>query len=140
MQISRKTIYAVRGLVYISALKDKGLCTITEVAEHENVPREFLAKILKELNNKGFVQSFKGVKGGYKLAKPRNEISFWDILTALQGPFAREGEFDVKNSKGVYGGAVHAFWLDFDKLFTEKLASMTLDKIDYDKFYPPDKN
>jgi len=140
MQISRKTIYAIKALTYISAYKDKRLCTITEVAEHENVPREYLAKILKDLSFKGILRSFKGVKGGYRLAKPRSEISFQDILNALQESPDSKDEFDVKNSKGIYGGAAHDFWLDLFKLITTKFTGMTLDKIDYNKFFSPDKS
>ena len=87
MQISRKADYAIRALIYVAALNGRRTCSINEIAENEKIPREYLAKILKELTQKGFLISYKGVNGGYKIARDRGTISFLDILEATQGPF-----------------------------------------------------
>lgn len=50
MQISRKSDYALRAMVYIAAWEDDKICSINEISEAEKVPREYLAKILKELS------------------------------------------------------------------------------------------
>ena len=48
MQISRKADYAIRALIYVAAINGRRTCSINEIAENEKIPREYLAKILKE--------------------------------------------------------------------------------------------
>ena len=137
MIVSKKAIYAVKALTYLAAVKDKRSSTITEIAENENIPREYLAKILKELNHTGFIKSYKGILGGYRLAKPRGKISFWDILGAIQEPFNIPGKLIKGRGAGYYEGASFQFWYDLHQLMKHRLAKMTLDKIDYRKYYSP---
>jgi Rrf2 family protein len=75
-------------MIFVAAINGQRTCSINEISESEKHTREYLAKILKELSQKGFLRSYKGVNGGYKLAKPRDQISYLDILVAMQGPFA----------------------------------------------------
>jgi len=86
MHISRKSDYALRALAYIAGQKPEKKSSISEIAEAEAIPRDFLAKILKELTRSGILKSFQGVTGGYQLAKPRETISFLDVLEAMEGP------------------------------------------------------
>jgi Rrf2 family protein len=62
------------------------LASIGAVAEAQTIPREFLAKILKDLTSAGILVSFQGVAGGYKLARPAKDISFLDVIEAMDGP------------------------------------------------------
>jgi Rrf2 family protein len=86
MHISRKSDYALRALSYVTNQKPEKKSSITEIAEAENIPRDFLAKILKELTRSGILKSFQGVTGGYQLAKPRETISFLNVIEAMEGP------------------------------------------------------
>lgn len=86
MHISRKSDYALRAISYISNQKPEKKSSITEIAEAEAIPRDFLAKILKELTRSGLLKSFQGVTGGYLLAKPRESISFLTVIEAMEGP------------------------------------------------------
>ena len=139
MQISRKADYAIRALIYVAAINGRRTCSINEIAENEKIPREYLAKILKELTQKGFLLSYKGVNGGYRMAKPREEISFLDILVATQGPFVLSScNMEYKNEsgcKGKDGCASFEFWDELHKKLKKTMAEMTLGKIDYSKYY-----
>ena len=86
MQLSRKADYALRGVRHLSTLPKGILGSINSVAEAEKVPREFLAKILKDLTRSGILVSYQGVTGGYRLAKPAKEISYLDVIEAIEGP------------------------------------------------------
>jgi len=85
MQISRKADYALRAISYLVAQPEGKRSSISEIAESEGIPRDFLAKILKELCRTGFLKSFQGVTGGYILAKDRSKISFLNVIEAMQG-------------------------------------------------------
>jgi len=85
MQISRKADYALRAITYLVNQPENKRSSISEIAENEGIPRDFLAKILKELCRAGFLKSFQGVTGGYQLAKNRSDITFLNVFEAMQG-------------------------------------------------------
>jgi Rrf2 family protein len=140
MKVSNKADYALHAMLYIASVNGKRLCTIDGIAEAENIPREYLAKILKELTQKGFLNSVKGIHGGYRLAKPRNEITFLDIIEAIEGPLVlafcnmTEGERSGSHKRGQC--AATPFFEELRKKVAKDLGGMGLGKIDYDKYYP----
>lgn len=138
MQISRKSDYALRAMVYIAAWETDKVCSINEIAEAEQVPREYLAKILKELSLQGFLHSYKGIHGGYRLAKSREKITFLDIIEAMQGKIAvndciRHATPDGCSRKE--GCAMHSFWKAEQQRVTDSLGGVSLSSLDYDQFY-----
>jgi Rrf2 family protein len=86
MQLSRKADYALRAVRHISTLPKGKLGSINSIAEAESIPREFLAKILKDLTRSGILVSYQGVTGGYRLSRMPKEISFLDVIEAIEGP------------------------------------------------------
>jgi len=88
MKLSRRTDYALRAITYLAARTQNGPCSIAEVSGAENIPREFMAKVLKELCRLGFIKSKLGAKGGYVLRRPPNELSVLEVMEGLDGPMA----------------------------------------------------
>jgi len=86
MQLSRKADYALRAVRHLSTLPKGKLGSINAIAEAEAIPREFLAKILKDLTRSGILVSYQGVTGGYRLSKTPREVSFLDVIEAIEGP------------------------------------------------------
>lgn len=88
MQLSRKADYALRAVAYVSQLKKNELASIGRISKARGIPREFLAKILKELTRAGILVSFQGVTGGYRLSRVPREVSFLNVIEAMEGPVA----------------------------------------------------
>jgi Rrf2 family protein len=86
MKISRKADYAMRAVIYIARQPKEKRNPINAIAEAESIPRDFLAKILKELTRAGILKSYQGVHGGYQLARTPNQISLLSISEAMDGP------------------------------------------------------
>ncbi len=86
MQLSRKADYALRAIKHLSGLPKGKLGSINSIAAAEAIPREFLAKILKDLTRSGLLVSYQGVTGGYRLAQQPREISFLNVIEAIEGP------------------------------------------------------
>ncbi|MCD6248705.1 MAG: Rrf2 family transcriptional regulator [candidate division Zixibacteria bacterium] len=86
MQLSRKADYALRAVKHLSSLPKGKLGSINSVAAAESIPREFLAKILKDLTRARILDSFQGVTGGYRLAKAPKDVSFLTVIEAIEGP------------------------------------------------------
>jgi len=88
LRISRKIDYGLRAMVYLAALPSSSVVPFREIAREMDVPEDFLAKILKTLVDQGLVRSTRGPHGGYQLARPAAEISFLDVIEAVEGPVA----------------------------------------------------
>lgn len=86
MNISKASSYAILSMSYISAHTDKAPIPANEIAEAENIPKSFLHKILRRLDDSGLIKSKKGPKGGYTLQKEALEISILDVIEVIQGP------------------------------------------------------
>src|SRR5258707_10476322 len=83
--LSRKTDYALLILSYLHAHEGGG-CART-IAESFGLSRAFVANILKELCQKAFVVSHRGVNGGYVLNRAAEEITLAELLEKLEDGF-----------------------------------------------------
>ncbi len=89
MQVSRKVDYALRAVIHLAnAEANGGTCTVAEIAERERMPRQFLEKIVQQLIRKELVRSRRGCHGGYVLARPAEDVTFRDVIEALEGPIS----------------------------------------------------
>lgn len=83
--ISRKVDYAI--LVLHDLMQVEQGASARELADRYHLSRPFIANILKELCQEGFVESQRGMHGGYRLAMPASEIRLDQIISALDGSF-----------------------------------------------------
>ncbi len=88
LRISRKIDYGLRAMIYLAAIPEGSVVPFREIARQMDVPEDFLAKILKTLVDQGLVRSSRGPYGGYTLARSAAEISFLDVIEAVEGPVA----------------------------------------------------
>ncbi len=89
MQVSRKIDYALRAVIHLANEEaSAGACSVAEIASRERIPRQFLEKIVQELIHKGLVRSRRGPHGGYVLARPAEDVSFRDVIEAVEGPIS----------------------------------------------------
>ncbi len=86
MQFSVGVEYALHSMFYMVAVPTGKTVGIKELAELNSLTESYLSKIFTKLRKGGLVRSVTGVKGGYELAKSPTEISFWDIIEAIEGP------------------------------------------------------
>ena len=88
MQIPRRVDYGLRAVIYLSVQDPERCCSITEIATQQGVPKKFLEKIIQDLIHGGLIKSKRGACGGYTLARSPEEISFYEVIEALEGPIA----------------------------------------------------
>jgi len=86
LQISRKIEYALRAMLFLASLPRSQAVPFREIAQRMEVPKDFLAKILKTLSKKQLVAADRGAHGGYRLARSAHEISMLDVIEAVEGP------------------------------------------------------
>ncbi|MBF0553782.1 MAG: Rrf2 family transcriptional regulator [Nitrospirae bacterium] len=84
MIINRDTDYAVRCVLLMSGNHGKTF-VIGEIAKQKAIPESFLAKILQKLTRAGIVESIRGAKGGFVMAKDPRDITLLDVVEAING-------------------------------------------------------
>lgn len=88
MKVSAKGEYGVRAMAILALDFRAGPIPLREIAEREGISYQFLEQIFLPLRRAGLIESVRGAKGGYALAKPPEAIKVGDILRALEGPIA----------------------------------------------------
>ncbi|MCL4476679.1 MAG: Rrf2 family transcriptional regulator [Nitrospirae bacterium] len=84
MQITRQTDYAIRCILHLSESPGEIIMT-DEIAKTRGIPKSFLSKILQRLVRARIVRSFRGAKGGFRLAKQPEKISLLEVIEAMEG-------------------------------------------------------
>ncbi len=85
MQFSVGVEYAIHSLFYMVCIPTGKTVGIKELAELNGLTETYLSKMFTKLRKGGIVRSVSGVKGGYELSRSPDEISFWDIVEAIEG-------------------------------------------------------
>ena len=77
--------YALHCLLYLSNQPDTHSLAVGDIARFQGVSETYLAKVFTKLKKAGLVRSALGAKGGYELARPPEQITFWDVAIAVEG-------------------------------------------------------
>lgn len=85
MKYTKATNYALHIMAYLIKQEGKENLSLIPLANHMNIPSTYLSKILTQLVKADLVQSTPGVNGGYSLRKSKSEISFYDVIQAIEG-------------------------------------------------------
>ena len=86
MQISAKTEYACIAVLELAMSYDRGEpLQVRKIAAAHDIPSGFLVQILLQLKSAGLVTSTRGAAGGYRLARPPEAISVWDVMCVVEG-------------------------------------------------------
>jgi Rrf2 family protein len=87
VRLSAKADYAIRAAVELAAHTDTHL-KADRIAAAQEIPLRFLEHILLDLRNAQLVNSRRGAEGGYRLARPPDEVTLADVIRAVEGPLA----------------------------------------------------
>lgn len=77
--------YALHCLLYMVDIPAGRSVGIKDLATYQGVSETYLSKVYTKLRKSGIVKSIPGVNGGYRLAHSPENITFWDIVEAVEG-------------------------------------------------------
>ncbi|TNE62613.1 MAG: Rrf2 family transcriptional regulator [Alphaproteobacteria bacterium] len=86
MQLKNQVEWALHCAAVLAGLPEGRYVSTKALAEFHGVPKEYLSKALQGLSSAGLVVSTLGPSGGYRLARAPGDISFLDIVEAIEGP------------------------------------------------------
>lgn len=126
LRVSRLTDYATVVMTCIAAHPADVLST-AQIADETRLELPTVSKLLKALGHAGLVESFRGVNGGYRLARPASDISLAEIVEALEGPIGMtecsvaEGQCEREAQCGVRGS-----WQRINSVLDQTLRAVSL--------------
>lgn len=85
MKVSKGTDYGLHALAYLIAKREQQPINVMKLSEVLNVSVTYLSKILTQLVKAGVIKSASGAKGGYYLVNNWEDISIFNIITAIDG-------------------------------------------------------
>jgi Rrf2 family cysteine metabolism transcriptional repressor len=101
ISITTKSPYALSALIELHRQGTTGPVPIAELARRREIPVQFLEQLFATLRRAGVLRSQRGVKGGYSLARPADEVTVLELVELLDGPLG-------SHSSGVFAQAAQA--------------------------------
>jgi len=83
MQLSAKGRYAVMAMTELAGQQADRALTLATIAERQQISRPYLEQLFARLRREGLVRSVRGPGGGYRLARPAEELSVAQVVTAV---------------------------------------------------------
>lgn len=85
MQFAKSTGYALHALVQLAGAQPGTNLGVRELAGFLGVSESYLSKVMSKLRQDGLIRSAPGASGGYELARPAEDITFLDVIQAVEG-------------------------------------------------------
>ncbi len=131
MKISAKVQYGMLALTDIALYSENGTAVSgPEIAERQDISQKYLEQILTHLKQAGMIRAQKGLRGGYTLSRPADQIRLSEILNALDNSILEEtdpaGETDGRSLRGAVNDCV---WRELNRSITGFAESRTLSDI-----------
>ena len=127
MIVTQTAQYALRVLAYMTTRPENEPVRSQDLSEETGIPSHYLSKIMRRLVEAGLLHSQKGHGGGFRFARPLDEIRFLDVLEAM--------DVEVEPKACVFGwGAcsgdnpcpLHPFWSDLKTHFVDWAEQYTM--------------
>lgn len=129
LRISRIADYGVVLATRLAMLLPEDMRSVPELARDTGVPQPTVSKILKQLGRAGILESTRGARGGYRLARRPEHVTVADVIAALEGPIGMtecghgddHGDCELSSRCGVRGN-----WQRINEAIAEALSAITL--------------
>jgi Rrf2 family iron-sulfur cluster assembly transcriptional regulator len=107
---SRSSSHAIRALTYLAMQPLGKLCGTREISESEHISRPFIPKVLLPLRRARLVRSSRGIRGGYNLAVPPEQISLLAIMRCIDSVPLNDCLLEDRPCSRAQECALHPYW------------------------------
>jgi Rrf2 family protein len=137
MQITRQADYAVRAVLYLAQKGDDKRASTSQIAQDQQIPPSFLAKIVSQLSVAGLLQTSRGARGGVSLARSPEQISLLEVVEAIDGPILLNECVD-DNGACTFGDdcPMRPVWCDAQAELVQRLRTTSFASFVKDKTLP----
>lgn len=117
-------------MIDLALYSEREAVSIQSIAGRQNISDSYLEQLVRKLKKAGLVISVRGAQGGYKLAKPADEISVGDVLRALEGSLeAVTCRGDGESCQGADLCVTRYVWQRINNSIKETVDSIMLDQL-----------
>lgn len=128
MKISTKGRYALRIMTDLAINNDDSFISLKEISNRQQISMKYLEQIISLLNKADYLDSLRGINGGYKLNRKPSEYRIGDILRIAEGDltpfFCVHDDCERKKECKTYN-----FWKGLDEVITNYVDSKTLEDL-----------
>ncbi len=126
MKYSQATNYALHTMLYLVALPLGTTIGVQQLAALQGLSPTYLSKILTKLVKAGMIESTPGINGGYKLTRNKADLSFLEVIQAIEGTASLFHCDDGEDHQGclIQGVMTHAEHVMEDYLKERKLVEL----------------
>ena len=117
ISVTSKSRYAVIAMAELGGPGERPV-PIKELSERREIPEQFLEQLFSTLRRAGLLTSHRGVKGGYTLARPAEEINVLEVVQALDGKIGQEAD----EAGGIWADGVGALRKVFNRTTIAEIA------------------
>lgn len=131
VKLSTKGRYGLRALIDLALYSEEEAVSLQSIAGRQNISVSYLEQLVRKLKKEGLVTSVRGAQGGYKLAKPAQEISVGEVLRALEGSINAVscGEGENVHCQGEDLCVTRYVWQRINASIQETVDSIMLDQL-----------
>ncbi len=135
MMISTRGRYALRILVDLAENRKDGYITLREAAERQEISEKYLESIVKDLVRGQFVEGVRGKGGGYRLARPADEMNVFDVLRCAEGDLVPVAclEEGAKPCSRAEACRTLPLWEGLNRVVSEYLSGFTVQDLARDR-------
>jgi Rrf2 family protein len=128
--ISKTSSQIIEVLQELARLPEGEAQGVEGIARKIHAPHNYLGKVLRRLVREGIVVSQKGLKGGFRLAKPPGAIRLYDVINSLEDLQAWSGCLMGKSTCDASNPCcVHGRWISVRRTYIEFLQNTTIEAL-----------
>lgn len=129
MRLTTKGRFAVTAMIDLAMHNGKSPVTLSEISERQKISLSYLEQLFGKLRRQELVSSVRGPGGGYNLAKPTEQVSVADIITAVDEPIDATQCGGKENCKDDHKCITHDLWTDLNRHIFDYLRAVTLSEL-----------
>jgi Rrf2 family cysteine metabolism transcriptional repressor len=132
MKLSTRSEYGIRILVALARAEGDRPSPLAGIARAEKLPHAYLEQLVGDLRRAGLVHATRGQSGGYRLARPAEQINLVDAVRALDGPILEMpcgGPQDMEVCSRPQDCSVHEVFERLHASLSDTLAATTLAQV-----------
>ena len=126
MRLTTKGRFAVTAMIDLGLRHGNGPVTLAGISDRQKISLSYLEQLFGKLRRHGLVESVRGPGGGYNLARPMEQITIAEVITAVDEPLDATRCGGLANCQDQDRCMTHELWTSLNEKIYEYLSSVTL--------------
>ena len=129
MKLTTKGRYAVTAILDLALHNTQGPINLADIARRQDISLAYLEQLFAKLRKNNLVESARGPGGGYRLKRPADEISVYEVINAVDEPVDSTRCGGQENCQGELRCLTHYLWEDLNTQISVFLNGVTLGEL-----------